>query len=72
MARYKPRKGGHWFDVLTNLRCDAGVSRAELAATSGVNYAFIYEVERGERHISQHVLDEYGKIAESLRRNHDA
>ena len=68
MARYKPRTGHRWNDTLTNIRCAAGVSCAELAATCEVSREVIYEVEKGRRHIPQHVLDQYGKIAESLRR----
>ena len=68
MARYKPRTGLRWNDTLTNIRCAAGISRAELAATCGVGPGFIGEVETGRKCIPQHVLDQYGKIAESLRR----
>ena len=68
MASYRPRTGHHWFDVLTNLRCEAGISRADLAAKCEVTPGFIAEVEQGVKAVPQHVLDQYGKIAESLRR----
>jgi transcriptional regulator with XRE-family HTH domain len=68
MARYKPRTGNHWYDVLTNLRCEAGISRAELAASCGVSPGWIAEIERGSKGIPQHVLNQYGRLAESLRK----
>ena len=66
MARYKPRKGDHWYDALTNIRCEAGISRAELAATCEVTYAVIYDVERGSKYPPQDVLDQYWKEIDVL------
>ena len=65
MARYRPRPHpGRWFDTLCNIRCEAGVSRAELAAQAGVDKSTIWRIEMGEWPPSQAVITEYGKLAE--------
>ena len=71
MAKYRPRSGTHWNDCLTNIRCEAGVSRRELADMAGVSYDTIYEVETGNRSPNQAVIDAFGRLAEGLRSNHD-
>ena len=74
MARYRPRpRPGHWFDTLANIRCEAGVSRADLAAQVGVDKSTIWRVETGEQRPSQAVLDAYGEMAkkENRRRKYD-
>ena len=63
MARYRSRSGLHYWDTLTNIRCDAGVSRAELAASVGVSYSTVYDIEQGRRSPTQSILDAYGRLA---------
>jgi len=72
MARYRPRPGVHWWDTLTNIRCEAGLSRAELAASLDVHYSTIYSIEKGHQTPSQAVLDWYGVLAEGRRRSETA
>ena len=67
MARYRPRSGTHWNDCLTNIRCEAGVSRAELAASVGVDPSTVWRVEQGEHGPSQELLDAYGLLANQER-----
>ena len=68
MARFRPRKGLRYWDTLTNIRCEAGVSRAEMAAMTGVDPSTIYSIEKGYQTPSQAVLDAYGKMASQQRR----
>ena len=63
MARYRPRKGNHWYDTLTNIRCEAGVSRKELAARAGLDPSTVWRVETGEQPPDQGLLDAYGELA---------
>ena len=64
MARYHTRSGGHpWHYTLTNIRCEAGVSRKELAAKAGVHPSTVWRVETGEQPPSQGLLDAYGELA---------
>ena len=69
MAHYRPRRTSHWWDVLCNVRCEAGLSRRELAARVGVHYSTIYEIEQGYQRPSQAALNSYGALAEGLRRS---
>ena len=69
MARYRPRRTNHWYDVLCNIRCEAGLSRAELAAALELSYDTIYEIEQGRRSPAQNILDAYGVLAEGRRRS---
>lgn len=68
MVRYKPRAGIHWFDALCNIRCEAGMSRAELAAMVELSAYTIGAVERGEQQPSQALVDAYGRLARQQER----
>ena len=63
MARYRFRAGIKWYDTLTNIRCDAGVSRKDLAARAGVDPSTVWRVEAGEWPASQELLNVYGELA---------
>ena len=64
MARYHTRSGGHpWHYTLTNIRCEAGVSRKEMAAKAGVPPSTVWRVEKGEQPPSQELLNLYGELA---------
>ena len=68
MARYRPRQGLRWYDTLTNIRCEAGVSRTDLAARAGLDPSTIWRVETGAQGPSQGLLDAYGLLANQQRR----
>jgi len=63
MAAYRPRKSLHYWDTLTNIRCEAGVTRAKLAASVDVDRSTIWRIETGEIRPSQVILNAYGALA---------
>jgi len=69
MARYHFENSTPWYKTLANIRCEAGISRADLAAVVGCDKSTVWRVEHGEQPPSQELIDAYGALARKRMRD---